>query len=81
MDLSAKEVQAQLPGVFNPGLKEMMSNFTKSDKIDSFYKSGPLISDVLIRKKQISKGPNIEETMDTQFLTELLKTSPVSAKP
>jgi NitT/TauT family transport system substrate-binding protein len=81
MDLSAKEVQTQLPGVFNPGLKEMMSNFTKSDKIDSFYKSGPLISDVLIRKKQISKGPNIEETMDTQFLTELLKTPPVSAKP
>jgi NitT/TauT family transport system substrate-binding protein len=81
MDLSEKEVQSQLAGVFNPNLKEMMSNFTKSNKIDSFYRSGPLISDVLIKKKQIAKGPNIEETLDTQFLTELLKTTQVSAKP
>ena len=78
MDLSEKDVQEQLLGVFNPNLKEMMSNFTKSNKIDSFYSSGPLIGDILFKKKQITNIPKTEDTIDPQFVTELLKTSKVS---
>jgi NitT/TauT family transport system substrate-binding protein len=74
MGISEKEVQDQLVGLVNPSLKEGIVNFTKSDKINSYYRSGALISDVLIKKKQISKVPNIEETLDSQFLSELLKT-------
>jgi NitT/TauT family transport system substrate-binding protein len=80
MGISEKEVQDQLTGVFNPSLKEMMVNFTKSDKIDSYYQSGALISDVLIKKKQITKAPNIDETLDSQFVSELLKTTKAPAQ-
>ncbi len=80
MGISEKEVQDQLTGIFNPGLKEMMVNFTKSDKIDSYYRSGALISDVLIKTKQITKSPNVEETLDSQFLSELLKTTKAPAQ-
>jgi NitT/TauT family transport system substrate-binding protein len=80
MGISEREVQDQLTGVVNPSLKEMMVNFTKSDKIDSYYQSGALISDVLIKKKQITKIPNIEETLDSQFLSELLKTAKAPAQ-
>ncbi len=79
MGITEQEVQDQLTGVLNPSLKEMANNFTKSEKIDSFYRSGPLISDILLKKKQITNVPKTEDTIDPQFITELLKTSKVSA--
>ena len=75
MGIPKKEVQEQLTGILNPSLKEMMNNFAKSDKINSFYRSGPLISDILMKKKQITNAPKTEDTIDPQFITELLKTS------
>lgn len=80
MGISDTEVQDQLTGVFNPTLKEMTNNFTKSEKIDSFYRSGPLIGDILLKKKQITSVPKTEDTIDPQFVTELLKISTVSEK-
>jgi NitT/TauT family transport system substrate-binding protein len=79
MGISEKEVQDQLTGVFNPSLKEMTINFTKSEKIESFYRSGPLIGDILLKKKQITNIPKTEDTIDPRFLTDLLQSSKVSA--
>lgn len=71
MGITPAEVLEQLHDVKNPMLSEMNSNFEKSDNILSFYTSGKVIGDILIKKKQINSMPPISETLDDQFVKSL----------
>jgi NitT/TauT family transport system substrate-binding protein len=63
--------KAQLDGVQNPSLAEMPSVLAKSDKLPSFWVSGPTIGDLLKSEKQITATPNIADTYDASFVNTL----------
>jgi NitT/TauT family transport system substrate-binding protein len=73
MGISAKEVTAQLTGVYNIPLAEMPKAFTKSSATTSYYASGEIISSLLKSKGQITTIPTAESTFDSQFVKALVK--------
>lgn len=71
MGVSVEDAKAQLGEVYNPPLSELGDVFVKSDAVTSFYVSGEIIADILLRKEQISAKPPIEATYDERFVKKL----------
>lgn len=67
----AAAAKAQLAGVQNPTLAEMPSVLAKSDKLPSFWVSGPVIGELLKSEKQITSVPDIADTYDASFVDSL----------
>lgn len=67
--ISPKEVVAQLKGVKNPPLAAMPASFARGST--SLYTSGHVISEVLVRKKEISAQPDLAATMDPGIVADL----------
>lgn len=63
--------EAQLSGVQNPDLAAMPTVLAKSDKLPSFWVSGPVIGDLLKSEGQISAAPPIADTYDASFVNAL----------
>ena len=72
MKISVKEVEEQLPTVYNLPLAEAPKVFAKSTDSLSFFASGQVIGELLKVKKQIKAIPPIENTFDDQFVKALL---------
>ncbi len=71
LDISAAEVRAQLPNIENPGLANLGDAFKKAAALPSFYASGKIIGDILMREGQITALPPIELTYDATFVNAL----------
>ena len=72
MKISVKEVEEQLPTVYNLPLAEAPKVFAKTSDSLSFFASGQVIGEILKSKKQIKAIPPIENTFDDQFVKALL---------
>lgn len=72
MKISVKEVEEQLPTVYNLPLAEAPKVFAKTSDSLSFFASGQVIGEILKAKKQIKAIPPIENTFDDQFVKALL---------
>lgn len=70
--VSASDAAAQLTGVQNPTLSQMPDVLKKSDKLPSFYVTGPVIGNLLLSEKQITKMPPIKGTIDASFVNAAL---------
>lgn len=64
----AADAKAQYAGVVNPPLAEMPGVLAKSDKLPSFWASGPVIGDLLRAEGQIPAVPPIADTYDASFI-------------
>jgi NitT/TauT family transport system substrate-binding protein len=71
LDISAADVQTQLPNVENPPLAQLSDVFRKSEVLPSFHASGKVIGDILRRQGQITALPLIDDTYDARFVTAL----------
>jgi NitT/TauT family transport system substrate-binding protein len=71
LEISAADVQAQLPNVENPTLPHLGDVFRKSDALPSFYASGKVIGEILRREGQIQVLPPIDATYDDRFVLAL----------
>jgi NitT/TauT family transport system substrate-binding protein len=71
LEISAADVQAQLPNVENPTLPHLGDVFRKSDALPSFYASGKVIGEILKREGQIQTLPPIDATYDDRFVLAL----------
>lgn len=63
------DAKAQYAGVVNPPLSEMPGVLAKSDKLPSFWASGPIIGELLKSEGQITAVPDIAGTYDASFIT------------
>ncbi len=70
--VSASDAAAQLSGVQNPTLAEMPKVLTPSNKLPSFYVTGPVIGKLLLSEKQITSMPPIAGTIDASFVKAAL---------
>jgi NitT/TauT family transport system substrate-binding protein len=71
LDISAADVQAQLPNVENPPLAQLNDVFRASEALPSFHASGRVIGEILRRQGQIQALPAIDDTYDARFVTAL----------
>lgn len=71
LGVSAAEAREQMEGVYNIPLDEMAKNFTESEETTSFYGSGAVIADLLVKNKQIPSVPDFADTFDASFVTDL----------
>jgi NitT/TauT family transport system substrate-binding protein len=71
LEISASEVQEQLPNIENPTLANLGDVFKKEAALPSFYASGKIIGDILKREGQITVLPPIEVTYDASFVSAL----------
>jgi NitT/TauT family transport system substrate-binding protein len=67
----AAAVKTQMAGVQNPNLAAMPGVLAKSDKLPSFWASGPVIGDLLKSEGQITAVPDIADTYDASFVDTL----------
>jgi NitT/TauT family transport system substrate-binding protein len=71
LDISAADVQEQLPNIENPSLAQLSDVFRKSEVLPSFHASGKVIGEILRRQGQIQVLPVIDDTYDARFVTAL----------
>lgn len=71
--VSDKEALEQLKGVYNIPLKEMPKTYAKGKDTTSFYVSGDVINEILIKNGQIKKAAAIPATLDDRYVKALLK--------
>lgn len=71
--VSGKEVLAQLGGVYNIPLKEMALPFKPGKDTKSYFVSGEVINEILLKSGQIKKPVSIATTLDDQFVKALSK--------
>ncbi len=71
--VSGKEVLAQLTGVYNIPASEMAATFKPGKDTKSYFVSGEVINEILIKSKQIKKPVDIKTTMDDSFVKALAK--------
>lgn len=64
----AADAKAQYAGVVNPPLVQMPGVLAKSDKLPSFWASGPVIGSLLKAEGQITAVPPIADTYDASFI-------------
>jgi len=67
------DVKAQLDGVYNIPVAEMPQSFVKGPTTRSYYTSGAVIGNLLLKKGQISSLPPTEKTIDAQFVNQLAR--------
>lgn len=73
LGVSPADVKAQLDGVYNIPLAEMPQSFVKGPTTRSYYTSGAVIGNLLLKKGQISAVPPTEKTIDAQFVNQLVR--------
>lgn len=71
--VSGKEVLAQLEGVYNIPLNEMALPFKPGKDTKSYFVSGEVINEILLKSGQIKKSVAIATTLDDQFVKALSK--------
>ncbi len=71
LGISPQEAKTQLASVYNPRLDELMDVFTPGRQTSSFFISGELIGDILLKQQQIPRKPRIEDTFDARFIQAL----------
>lgn len=71
--VSGKEVLEQLKGVYNIPFKEMQKPFAKGKDTKSYFVSGEVINEILLKSGQIKKAVAIPSTLDDRFVKALSK--------
>lgn len=71
--VSGKEVLAQLTGVYNIPASEMKLPFIPGKDTKSYFVSGEVINEILIKSAQIKKPVPIISTIDDSFVKALIK--------
>lgn len=71
--VSGKEVLEQLQGVYNIPPKEMLQPFAKGKDTKSYFVSGEVINEILLKSGQIKKTVAITTTIDDKFVKAALK--------
>ncbi|HDY99464.1 MAG TPA: nitrate ABC transporter substrate-binding protein [Pseudomonas sabulinigri] len=71
LGVSGAEAIEQMEGVYNIPLDEMGKNFIESEETTSFYGSGAVIADLLVKNKQIPSVPDFADTFDASFVSDL----------
>lgn len=71
--VSDKEALEQLTGVYNIPLVEMPKTYAKGKDTTSFYVSGGIINELLLKNGQIKKAAAIPATLDDRYVKALLK--------
>ena len=71
--VSGKEVLEQLQGVYNIPLKEMGQPFKPGKDTKSYFVSGGVINEILMKSGQIKKPVVIGTTLDDSFVKAVLK--------
>jgi NitT/TauT family transport system substrate-binding protein len=71
--VSGKEVLAQLTGVYNIPAAEMPASFKAGKDTKSYFVSGEVINEILIKSKQIKAPVAIKTTMDDSFVKAFAK--------
>lgn len=66
--VSEKEVGEQLSGVYNIPLAEMPKSYAKGKETTSYYTSGAIINEILLKSGQIKKPVDIATTLDDRFV-------------
>ncbi|WP_022963916.1 ABC transporter substrate-binding protein [Halopseudomonas pelagia] len=73
LGVSGEEAIEQMEGVYNIPLSEMARNFEESESTMSFFGSGAVIADILIKNQQISVAPDFADTFDASLVEALNK--------
>ena len=60
-----------MSGVYNIPLAEMAEVFEESESTMSFYGSGAVIADLLVKNQQIPAAPDFANTFDASFVEAL----------
>jgi NitT/TauT family transport system substrate-binding protein len=68
LEISPAEVTRQLQLIENPGLAHLGDVYQKSTALPSFYASGRIIGDLLLKSGQVKKLVPIESTLDMRFI-------------
>jgi NitT/TauT family transport system substrate-binding protein len=71
--VSDKEALEQLTGVHNIPLADMPKTYAKGKDTTSFYVSGGIINELLLKNGQIKKAAAIPATLDDRYVKALLK--------
>jgi NitT/TauT family transport system substrate-binding protein len=71
LGVSGPEATEQMDGVYNIPLDEMAPIFEPSDSTMSFYGSGAVIADILVKNQQIPAAPDFGDTFDASFVDAL----------
>jgi len=71
--VSGKEVLEQLQGVYNIPLKEMGLPFKPGKDTKSYFVSGEVINEILMKSGQIKKPVAIASTIDDTFVKAVMK--------
>jgi NitT/TauT family transport system substrate-binding protein len=71
LEISAAEVTRQLALIENPDLQHLGDVFQKSDSLPSFYASGKIIGDMLVKSGQLKHLAPIDSTLDSRFVVAL----------
>lgn len=71
--VSGKEVLEQLKGVYHIPFKEMQKPFAKGKDTKSYFVSGEVINEILLKSGQIKKAVAISSTLDDHFVKALSK--------
>jgi len=71
LGVTDKDVMEQLKGVYNIPPGEMGRNFVQSKETTSFFGSGAVVGNVLLKKGQIKAVPPIAATLDDSFVKAL----------
>lgn len=71
LGVSGAEATEQMEGVYNIPLAEMAQIFEPSDSTMSFYGSGAVIADILVKNQQIPSAPDFGDTFDASFVEAL----------
>ena len=71
--VSGKEVLDQLQGVYNIPFKEMKKPFAQGKDTKSYFVSGEVINEILLKSGQIKKSVAISSTLDDSFIKAMSK--------
>jgi len=71
LEIPSAEVTRQLSLIENPDLPHLGDVFQKSDSLPSFYASGRIIGDMLVKSGQVKNLAPIESTLDIRFVRAL----------
>jgi NitT/TauT family transport system substrate-binding protein len=71
LEVTAADIEQQLPNIENPTLPHLGDVFRRSDALPSFYASGQVIGAILKKEQQITVVPPIETTYDASFVAAI----------
>jgi NitT/TauT family transport system substrate-binding protein len=71
LEISPAEVTRQLPLIENPDLAHLGDVYRKDTALPSFYASGRIIGDLVLKSGQIRQVAPIESTLDVHFIQAL----------